>query len=84
MPEPHDWTADPRPLSDCLKDFNRIINGGRVSGARMAGQTALGIRSADTYAALLKSGYSTPWEAVLRLAMVEAERRGGGQAAGKP
>ena len=72
----HDWTADPRPLAECLKDFGRRLNGGRDYRARQAGQAALGIRSADTYAALLK-GHQTPWEPALRLAMVEAERRAG-------
>ncbi|CAM5418935.1 hypothetical protein ATER59S_02361 [Aquamicrobium terrae] len=74
MPDPHDWTADPRPLAECLKEFNRRINGGREYGSRKAGQAALGIGSAKTYAAL-HDGHVTPWEPVIRLAMAEAERR---------
>lgn len=73
MSDPHDWTTDPRPLSECLKDFNRRINGGREYGARETGAHALGIKAA-TYAGLL-AGRPTPYEATIRLAMVEAERR---------
>ncbi|KQZ81861.1 hypothetical protein ASD64_08865 [Mesorhizobium sp. Root157] len=75
MADPHDWLADPRSLAECLKDFNRRLNGGAAKGSREAGQAALGIGSAGTYAALHKESYITPWERPLRLAMIEAERR---------
>lgn len=75
MHEPHDWTIDPRPLRECLREFGRRMNDGATRGSRDAGQAALHIRSADTYAALLSTRYETPWEPVIRLAMVEAERR---------
>lgn len=72
MPDPHDWPADPRPLPECLKDFNRRLTG-QGWGARDAGAQALGIKP-STYAGLL-SGRPTPYETAIRLAMVEVERR---------
>lgn len=71
---PHDWTTDPRPLADCLREFGQQLNGGKIRGSRKVGQTALAIRSARTYETLLE-GRETPWEATIRLAMNEAERR---------
>lgn len=71
---PYDWTTDPRPLADCLKEFGRRLNGGKIRGSREAGQAALAIRSARTYETLLE-GRETPWEPTIRLAMVEAEKR---------
>lgn len=70
----HDWTKDPRPLSECLKDFGRRLNGGAVKGSRDAARLAIGIESDGTYRNLL-NGQSTPYDATIRLAMVEAERR---------
>lgn len=74
MPDPHNWPDDPRPLSECLKEFDRRMNDNRTSGSRKAGQAALFIGSAKTYSAL-HDGHITPWEPTIRLAMVEAERR---------
>lgn len=70
----HDWTTDPRPLFDCLKEFGRLLNGGKIRGSRKVGQAALEIRSARTYQKLME-GHQTPWEPTIRLAMNEAERR---------
>lgn len=70
----HDWTTDPRTLAECLKDFACRLNGGKLRGSRAKGQEALAIRSARTYETLME-GRETPWEPVIRLAMVEAERR---------
>lgn len=78
MRDAHDWTRDPRPLPDCLKDFSRRINGGRDYGARDAGAKSLGIKSA-TYIGML-NGRPTPYEHTIRLAMIEAERRYGQRA----
>jgi hypothetical protein len=73
MPDPHDWTSDPRSLADCLKDFSRRANGGREYGSREAGARALGIKG-TTFIGML-NGRSTPYEQTIRLAMIEAERR---------
>lgn len=75
MPDQYDWTADPRPLADCLKDFSRRVNDGREYGARDAGAKALGIK-ATTFIGML-NGRPTPYEHTIRLAMIEAERRHG-------
>ncbi len=69
----HDWTTDPRPLAECLKDFNLTINGGREHRSRVAGAAALGI-PLTTYHGLI-AGRPALYEPVIRLAMVEAVRR---------
>lgn len=69
----HDWTTDPRPLAECLKEFGRQLCDGKVRGSREAGQVALAIRSARTYQKLME-GHQTPWEPTIRLAMNEAQR----------
>ncbi len=69
----HDWTTDPRPLADCLKEFGQRMNDGKVRGSRDAGQKALAIRSARTYQKLME-GHQTPWEPTIRLAMNEAQK----------
>lgn len=69
----HDWTQDTRPLAECLKDFNLRINGGREHKARVAGAASLGI-PLTTYHGLM-AGRPALYEPVIRLAMVEAERR---------
>lgn len=74
MIDPHDWLADPRPLSECLKDFNRCLNDGKADGAFEVGRAALGIDSIAAYIGLL-NGDPTSYETTLRLAMIEAERR---------
>lgn len=71
---PHDWTADPRPLAECLREFGQMLNGGNIRGSRKVGQTALAIRSARTYQKLME-GHQTPWEPTIRLAMNEAQRQ---------
>lgn len=73
MLDPHDWTTDPRPLAECLKEFNRAVNGGRTGGSRVAGQKALGA-TPSTYTGWLAGRIATN-ETIIRLAMVEAERR---------
>ena len=70
----HDWTTDPRPLAECLKEFGQHMNCGKVRGSRPAGQKALAVRSASTYQKLME-GHQTPWEPTIRLAMNEAQRR---------
>ena len=69
----HDWTTDPRPISDCLKDLSRRINGGRTRGSRDALASMLGIPK-TTYIGWL-NGRPVPHERMLRLAMIEIERR---------
>lgn len=72
----HDWETDPRPLADCLKEWQAALNGGLSYGSRPVGQEALRIESAETYAGLLK-GRATPYERTIRLAMtlIDRERR---------
>ena len=67
------WEADPRPLSECLKEWQVRLNDGKEYGARKVGQEALRIRSADTYAGLLK-GRTTPYEATIRRLMTLIDR----------
>lgn len=70
---PHDWTTDPRPIADCLKDLGRRITGGRARGSQDAVVEMLGIPK-TTYRGWL-NGRPVPHEQMLRLAMVEIERR---------
>jgi hypothetical protein len=72
----HDWETDPRPLADCLKEWQVRLNGGREYGAREVGRAALRIRSADTYAGILK-GRATPYEPTIRLTMTLIDREAG-------
>lgn len=71
----HDWEADPRPLSECLREWQVVLNGGREYGARKVGQAALRIRSADTYDGLCK-GRPTPYEGTIRRLMTMIDRAG--------
>ncbi|WP_173931409.1 hypothetical protein [Chelativorans sp. Marseille-P2723] len=64
----YDWETDPRPLSECLKAWQVALNGGKEYGARKVGQEALRIKSADTYAGLLR-GRPTPYEPTIRRLM---------------
>lgn len=68
MTDHHDWEADPRSLADCLKEWSIALNGGKRYGARIVGREALRIRSADTYAGLLR-GRPTPYEPTIRRLM---------------
>lgn len=63
-----DWEADPRPLSDCLKEWQVKVNSGREYGAREVARNALRIGSKATYAGLLL-GRSTPYEMTIRRLM---------------
>lgn len=76
MTDHHDWEADPRPLSECLKAWQVALNGGKEYGARKVGQEALRIRSAETYAGLLK-GRTTPYEATIRRLMTLIDCKAG-------
>lgn len=71
----HDWESDPRPLADCLKEWNVTLNGGREYGARKVGQDALRIKSTATYDGLLK-GRSTPYEQTIRRLMTLIDQVG--------
>lgn len=64
----HDYETDPRPLSECLKEWQVAINGGKAYGARKVGQAALRLASASTYANLL-DGRPNPYEATFRRLM---------------
>lgn len=37
----HDWETDPRPLADCLKEWQVKVNSGREYGARQAAAAEL-------------------------------------------
>jgi hypothetical protein len=69
----HDWATDPRPISDCLKDLGRRINGGRARGSHDALAGMLGVPK-TTYRGWI-TGRTVQHERMLRLAMIEIERR---------
>lgn len=71
---PHDWEADPRPLADCLKEWQLRVNSGREYGARQTAAAALRIGDA-TYANYLK-GRPTPYEGMIRRVMTLIDGRG--------
>lgn len=76
MSADHDWTIDPRPLPECLVEWQVALNGGKEYGARKVGQEALKIGSASTYAGIL-AGRPTPWEPTIRgyMTAIDALRR---------
>lgn len=72
----HDWEIDPRPLAECLKEWQVALNGGRVRGSRETGQSELRIASASTYAGLL-DGRPSPYEPTIRRLMTLVDSRSG-------
>lgn len=63
----HDWEHDPRPLSECLAEWERALNGDRVTGARAAGARALRVPP-TTYAGW-RAGRLPQHEAMVRRLM---------------
>lgn len=42
---PHDYETDPRPLAECLKEWQMALNGGKVYGARKIAERELRVDS---------------------------------------
>ena len=61
------YETDPRPLSDCLKDFPKLLNGGAIYGARAKAASAL--RVPDKNLQNWLDGRKCPYEASIRLLM---------------